>query len=208
MIDDRRDRRRVCFGDREVGFDHTRALHEEFGGRVACQRTDGIDALSPQMERLAARREHGEARRLREQRADPGRGRRQVLERIEHEQHVAIAEMLGHVVSGRSAGRFTQPERARNRARHRGRLGDPRQLGDRNAVLELTGPLDRDLRGETRFADAGRAGERHEAYVAPREQRADAFGVGVAADERNGLKCRDRRECGGRTRRRFAGRVL
>ncbi len=116
--------------------------------------------------------------------ADDRRGRIQVFEVVEHQQHLAVAKVLLQRVRRLDVGaRVVDAERTGDRIGHEVGIPELRQVDEEDAV----GELDRELRGglqrEPGLADAARAGQREQADARIAEQRAHVGDLGASADQ-------------------------
>ena len=162
-------------------------------------------ALAVDAQHHAAGDEHGERRTRVEQIADEARGAGHLLEVVDQQQRPAHA---GQVVRDRrqqrALTRFAQPERRRNRRDHERRIGNRRQIDERDAALECRGEIRGDLDGQPCLAGAARPGQCHEAHGGVEQRGRDRRRLRVAPQQRRPLR-RQRAAARLRGRRRETG---
>ena len=128
---DLRHRRGVLRRKGEPGPDRLRPLDEEphrfvveelfRRGRIhgrQRQRRHRVLALGPQPERQPAGGQHSEGRGGREQLADEGRGRNDLLEVVQHQEQPLACQCLAYRLRRRPSRRFPQSQRIRHRRGH------------------------------------------------------------------------------------------
>jgi hypothetical protein len=133
-------------------------------------------------QRLAAGDEHREARGRGEKPGDERRGLEDVLEVVEHEEHVASGERCRHQLVGALRATLAQPERLGHRRRDEvgGRHG--READHVRTVDVPPGAASGQLQREPRLPGAAGAGEREQPRLA--EQRGGEGELPLAADQR------------------------
>ena len=113
------------------------------------------------------------------------RGVEHVLEVVEDQQHPPLPHEFPQADRRRDA-LLRHAQRAGDRRRHPGRIGDPLEPHEEHPVREVL--EHRVARGERqpRLAGAARAGEREQAYVGPQQPLAHGGDLALAADQRGG----------------------
>ena len=117
-----------------------------------------------------------------------GAALRHVLEVVEHEQCVPLAQVRPEVVQERHVAALLHAEHAGNRRGDEVGVAERRQLDEPDAVLELVQDLASDGDREPCLARPARACEREQTHVVPPQQRRDGRQLEPPAHER-----RDRR---------------
>ncbi len=127
--------------------------------------------LRGEPERRAARGEHEQPRRGRQQTGDEPDVRHELLEVVEQEQHAPVAEVGREHVLQRLA-RLADLERLGERVSEQRRILHRREVDEDDAVAQLRSELLRGCDRKPRLARAARAGERDQTHVvAPQERR-------------------------------------
>ncbi len=190
------DRGRVPLGDDEGRPARRRPFDEEArglepfevsglqrrAGRRQRERQHRLEHLAHDPERLAARRQHAQARARPQQRPDrPRAGVRQMLAVVEHEQQLPRRRRVGERRHRRAARLLANAERRADRRRNQGRVGEPAELDQPHAVAEAVDHRARDLEREPGLSDSARTDERHEPVA--REQLLGARDLLSAPDE-------------------------
>ena len=195
---DLRDGLSVLAREREVRGGGVSALHEQshgLGGLDFCEirptfqvgeseRRNGIRVLPGQMERCPARRQDAKPRGRCEQAGDCRRGCEEVLEVVQDEQELLVADIVGQRLQGRLARVLAEAECPRDRGGHELPVLDGRERDEEDAVRE---PLDQVcgyLEREPCLARAPGSGEREKAQVLACEQRLHLGELARTADER------------------------
>ena len=158
---------------------------ERKAGIGSLERRHRILALRRQPQRRAARGQDPETRGSGEQVADEGRGREDLLEVVQHEQHAALAEVLDHAF-GQVPLALADVERLRDRGHEQLRVRDRREADEQGAVAELGLERVRDRESQPRLARPSGTGERDEPRALVAEKRADRGELEPAADQRRG----------------------
>ena len=91
------------------------SLLEELDGGVIVQRRDGKDVLAGEMQHGTARHQEHQSRRAGEQFDERGRGGTQVLDVVQDEQELPVADRCSERVERLLAGRLRDADRARDR---------------------------------------------------------------------------------------------
>ena len=156
-----------------------RTFEEKLHGR-GLERRHGDSHLARDVERFAARRQDTRLGTLREQRrGDPRRLVEHVLARVENEESRCVAKPGSHarerIGAANVDGVCEQTDGVVRAAR-------AREVDEPDAVRELALEGTRGLDSESALADAGRAGERHEAVLV--QNARDLRELFLAADER------------------------
>jgi hypothetical protein len=133
------------------------------------------------VERLAARREHGDLRRGREQLGQRGGRRSQVFEVVEHEQLLLARECVRERLGQRNPRLLAMSEPASDCRQHERRVAQRSERHERDAVRETVGELCGCVKREARLAGAAGADERQQAR----------FGVEQLPDLRDLLRATD-----------------
>ena len=162
----------------EAAVRRTGALDEQLDGRVLVEGVDGDDALVGEAKRRAAGAQQEESHAALDQVGDERRRARHVLEVVEHEEQLPVAEVVEH---GRlELAGVLDPERARDLGEDEVGVVDRREPDKVDAVGELpherTGRLDRETRlarptgpdeGDESSAGAKQVAELRERLLAP-----------------------------------------
>ena len=118
-----------------------------------------------------------------EQVADQRRGRQHLLEVVEHQEQVPVAEVPRHAVGQRPVARLPHAEGLRDRRGDEGGVADRGEGDEDDAVGEVAAQLLRDPQGEARLADAAGTGQGQEADAVAAQQVAHGGDLGVPTDE-------------------------
>ena len=140
--------------------------------------------LAREVKRLATGHEHPHARAAGEQLAqhpDPGS---ELLEVVEHQQQLAIAQIPLQPLRRGQIRLLGEPERLADRRRDQPRIGDIRKPDKPCPVAVLLGARLRRPQREPRLAATARAGQRHQPPARAPEQRGDLGKLASAAEER------------------------
>jgi hypothetical protein len=142
-----------------------------FAGRARA--SSGVDGLRAQPEHDQAGRQDRQPGTAGQQLVEVACGVDQVLQVVEYEQPLAIAEVVDQGLKGSVPTRQVCPRGPADVAQHHLGPRDGRQRNEHGAVAEvLAQPLaDRDR--EPRLADPTRARERDQPHVAPHDQIGD-----------------------------------
>jgi hypothetical protein len=116
------------------------------------ERRDGLGALPRYMERFAARRQHLQARCRCEQSRDRRSSGDHMLEIVEHEQELALAEVVLERLVDRASGRLLDAETPRDRGYDEVGVGNRCERNKERAGREIPEDVGGDLEGEPRFA--------------------------------------------------------
>jgi hypothetical protein len=117
------------------------------------------------VERGATRGQHAQARRRRQQFRDDRPGRGELLEVIEHQHNLAVADAPRQRVLERFAGHLANTEDRRDRHRHQGCIRDRGQVHEVQLRRGCTA-TNRELDRETRLAASPRSHDGDEARAA------------------------------------------
>ena len=145
------------------------------------ERRDRVLLLAAEVQAGAAGHEDPELRRGGEEAGDDRGGVLEVLEVVEHEEHVAIAQRVRDGVEERPFRGLADEERRRDRRRQQVGFRDRGELDEERPVAVSQEPLRRDLEREARLAGATRPGQRDE--PGPVEERLDRGDLRLATDE-------------------------
>jgi hypothetical protein len=150
--------------------------------RRRCERRDGVLVLRGEPKRCAARGEHEQPRRRRQQAGDELDIRHELLEVVEQEQHAPVAETRReHFLHG--LARLVHLQRLGERRSEQRRIVHGGEVDEDGAVAQLR----RQLRGggdrKPCLARAARARERDETDVVAPEERGDRGHLEAAADQ-------------------------
>jgi len=170
------------------------------------ERRDRVLLLARHVENAATAGEHAQVRTCCEKGVYRYGRIGHLLEVIEHQEHVALANVVHEPINSAAAAAVREPERLRDRGGHEIRLGDRRQLHEEDAITIIGHRAACDLEAEPRLAGAARPGKRQQA--APLEELADLTDLALAAEEGRQARrqiVRDRVE--GRDRRKVAGQI-
>ena len=141
-------------------------------GLGRCEGRDRVLVLPREPERRAARGEHEQPRRRRQQAGDELDVRHELLEVVEQQEHAPIAELGRERVLQRIA-RLTHVERLCERGSEQRRIVHRGEVDEDGAVAQLRPELRGGGDREPCLARAARAGERDETYVVAPEERGD-----------------------------------
>ena len=193
------DRRRVVVGDREVGPDRARPVDEQLDrldpchlrGRHAAaglgrqaERRDRVDVLDPDAERLAAGdQELDLGARVEQLGRHPGGGR-DLLEVVEHQQDLALAQAFGQRLADRTGGHLAHADGATERQDQAIGVAAGRHVDERDAVAKPRRLLAGGPDGQARLARPARARQRQQPDRRVLEVALDRFELGPATDER------------------------
>ncbi len=186
---DGRDRRGGVLVHRESRIDRASAVGEQRDGGVVGERRHRDLMLAAHVERGPAGGQDPQAGRRRQQRRDLQAGFRDLLQVVQHQERVGVADARGQGVCDRIA-RIVDAQRRRDRRHHRSRIDDRRQIhdvGDRRVHRR------RELQREPRLAAPARAGEGDQPGGA--EQLREVGEFSFATHER--CESRRRRTCFG-----------
>ncbi len=156
---------------------------EELGGGATLERRDGKDVLAGEMQHGTARHQEHQSRRAGEQLDERGRGGTQVLDVVQDEQELPVADRCSEPVERRLAGRLRDADRSRNRWQQELGIAQGRELDDRSAVGERRRGQVSGRQCETRLAAASRPGEDEQPHVATREQSGQRLQLPLAPEE-------------------------
>ena len=193
--DDLGDRRDIGRGDREVRSDGHRPLEEQGDPLVLRERLhrrqvrrvgdperwNGMLVLAMHVEHGPARHEDAQARSSRQQVDDDRRRVEDLLEVVEDEEDVAVAEIAPERLDHRPVGGFPEADRGADRRGHEVRVADGGELDEEDAVLVCGQAFGGDLQREARLACSAGPGQRDEA--GPLEQITDRGDLVFATDE-------------------------
>ena len=118
--------------------------------------------LSAQMQRLATRHQQLQAGAVLQQARHRRRSRRHLLEVVEDQQQVLVAQPLAQLVEERLGGCRVQADRARDRSEHRLAVAGRRDVDEEHAVLEAVGRIGRGAERQPCLSDAARPRERQQ----------------------------------------------
>ena len=158
-----------------------RPLDEELGRRGRLERRHRVLALRANPERRAARHEHLQTRRGRDELGDLRRRRQHVLEVVEHEQGALVAELAGEALRV-GVGRA---ELLGKRSEHETGIGERLQLDEHGSAREVACRRGGSSERQPRLTGAARPRERDEADLGVGEQCLHRLELGVPADERD-----------------------
>ena len=136
------------------------------------ERGHRVLVLGGEPERRAARGEHEQPRRGRQQAGDEPDVRHELLEVVEQEQHAPVAEVGREHVLHRLA-RLADLERLGERVSEQRRIVHRREVDEDDAVAQLRSQLLGGCDREPRLARAARAGERDQTHVVPPQECRD-----------------------------------
>ena len=106
-----------------------------------------------------------------------------LLEVVEHEQQLAVRNVVDQGLVRRAVGGFGKSEGPRHGREHQRPPADGGQLDKAHAQLELIGDVDGNPDRQARLARTARPGQRQEANVGLQEAVADVGEQGIATDE-------------------------
>ena len=130
------------------------------------ERIDGVEMLGGDPQRNAARDEEPQLGAAAHKLGDIGRRVDDLLEVVEDEQHLAVADERDDAVGERALLRLLHVERRCERGEEAARVGHVGEPGERRAVGELRRKRARDLGRKARLPDSARSGHRHDAIRA------------------------------------------
>ncbi len=126
-------------------------------------------------------------RAAREELGRHGRRSGDLLEVVEHEQHLALAQAVRDIVDERPIRRLANPDHPAQRDQHSLGVGRGREVHERHPVAEPVGDLAGSPDGQAGLAGPAGAGQRHQAHVPVGESLLDRGQLGAPADERSNL---------------------
>ncbi len=147
------------------------------------QRRNREAVLAGEAQDVAAGDEHREARAGGQQGSDLGRGRHDVLEVVEDEQHLPLAQIIGQAVAQGTAAHLAQTQRLGDGGDDETRLAEGVEGHEPDPVRERIGHLGRDLDGQPGLANPAGAGEGQQADVGAEQQGGGRGSLALAADE-------------------------
>ena len=171
---DLRDRRSVLARQLELGLHRLRAREEELHRLVRRknrrrlglakvghgERRHGIFVLAREVKRRAARDECLQIRCRGEKRANSRAGIEELLEVVEDEEEVLVAQVVLQRLGERLAGPFPHRKRLGDRRDEEMRIADRGEVDEEDSVLEIRDQFRRHLERETGLAGATRSRER------------------------------------------------
>ena len=167
---------------------HRRDLHEVLQVRYVCgvrqrERWHRHDLLVTHAQGLAARHEQFEPRgQLERLGCQRSRGN-QLLDVVEHEQHLSGPQVLQQPLVHRSAPALGHTKRSgHGRDNERG-VFERGQRDERDAVCELRGEIGSHLHRQSCFADTAWPGQRHQTHILPLQQGLGLCALLFAIDE-------------------------
>ena len=116
--------------------------------------------LSAHVQRLAARHQQLEPCAVLQQLRHRRGGRRDLLEVVEDQQHLLVAQPVTQLVEERLGSRALQVDRARDRRDHRFRVARRGEVDEERPVLEQVELIGRRAKREPRLSDAARSRQR------------------------------------------------
>ena len=119
----------------------------------------------------------------REQLGDQRRAVQHVLEIIEQQQRLPLAQPLHQGSAPRARTTFAHTQSFCDRRPNLRRVAQRRQLDQKHAVREVEAQAGCSLQAQSRLADTGRPEQRHHSHVAARQQCLDRPELTVAADQ-------------------------
>ena len=190
----------VVVGQREPGPDHERPIDEQLdglgladlmrrdlpAGRREAERSDRVDLLRPNAKRLAT---GGQDRQPRARAQQPGDeiGRfGHLLEVVEHEEHLPIAEVVDELVLERTIDVLAEPDRPRDRDEDGVRVAGLGQVHEGDAIQEGWRQVLGDLDRQRRLAGAARSRQGQQSDRSIREPIPDLGEFASATDQPGG----------------------
>ncbi len=135
------------------------------------------------MKDVAAGGEHHEAWAGGQQDGDLGRGRHDMLEVVEDEQHVPLMQIIRQEDAQGTAAHLVQTQRLGDGGDDEAWLSERVEGDEPDAVKEHIGHLSRDVDGQPSLAHATRPGEGEQADVGAEQQGGGRGGLALAANE-------------------------
>ena len=181
----------------ELGVAGSRAIEEHRDGAMALERrrrggsrgvgyrerVHGIEPLGGQACRFATGDQDRQVRARSKQLGDERRARREVLEVVQHQQQMAVAEETPECAHGW----LGVPDRRLHRPPDRGgeipRLSHRRQLHESRPIREVLGQAPGRLDRQARLADAARPDQRDEAGSELSDQSSQSVQIGFASEQ-------------------------
>jgi hypothetical protein len=146
-----------------------------------------VHVLGADPQWLAARDQQLHAAAPREQPGHRRGGLGDLLEVVEHDEHLPLAQPVDELVLEGSVGRLADAQHATQREQCRVRVARPRQVHERDAIAVAAGDVMGDPDREGRLAGSTGTGEGQQAHAIVRQAPAELRALGIAADERGGL---------------------
>ena len=195
-LDDLGDRQRVRIGEREVRPDRRGTVDEQphrfrrdelssIASPFPCgklQRRHSVLMLAREPQRDAARRQHLQTGRRVEEVADRRAAVHELLEVVEHDQHVEIREVPPKATGEVPTGRLPHLEHSGDRRDHQRGIGQWAQVHEEHAVGEPVELPRSGLERQPGLPGSTRAGEREQSRLT--NQSLDVAHLPFSADER------------------------
>jgi hypothetical protein len=159
-----------------------RALGEQTHGFGQLERRHGVRALAREVERRAARDQQLQPRGARAEPRDGGRRGEHLLEVVEDEQQLLVAQVAVERLEDRLPRLLAQADRPRDRRRDQLPVAHGRERDEEDAVRELLDDVGSELQREPRLPGAARARERQRPQ-AVRQQRRRLLELALTADQ-------------------------
>jgi hypothetical protein len=205
---DGRNRRRIVGVEDEARLDGLRPLDEELDRRRSldllaqylgvcfspsrlldfstCRQGQGRNrepAFARDAEPCAARRQHGESWASSQECGHLRCGSGHLLDIVQDQQQAPLVQMTGEKLSHRLGSCLVKPELPRNRGEHELWIGDRREGHKDNTVRKCRCDFFGEPHGQTRFADASRAGQRQQPHLVVNQVDTGRRDLGVPANE-------------------------
>ena len=117
------------------------------------------------------------------------RGIRHLLEIVqEQERRATAAQVVGNGLHQRVIAALAHADGQGDGRCHQPRVGNRRQVHERDAAIEEVGQIGGDLDGEPRFAGPARAGQRQQPDVGIEQQAVDSRELAGSSDHRRALR--------------------
>ena len=174
---------RVPAGRHEVRRGGERPIDEQRDRLIRRERADRIDVLGRDVERFATGDERSACRCSRDERGQQRSGLDDLLEVVDHEQHLLRGEERGQ----RLPGTLVDPECLRDRGNDEVRIGDAGQVDQVDAIGMLVKQVRGNLDRQACLARSAGARQGHEPNVTPAQQGAQLADLSLPSDERRRL---------------------